>query len=156
MTNLNIKTSLVIICFRTIIDFIKSSISMSLPDKYFDDEELTGIAKDIIVNAYNDIFNICSLSGSLNDDHDKADVYQQSIDYLMYCGLDQDTAFRLTHHSESLILHAILDVVPDIDDTNKYTIINMTLKHNDFVISIRIKRDHESYNFNSINLSNVW
>jgi hypothetical protein len=152
------RNIIILICFKNIIGVITSTIKTKLPIKYFDNKELNEIANVLLTNIYMDIFNISSINGEINDysehDTDKTDVYQNSVDYLMYCGLDQDSAFRVTHHAETLVLHAILDVVPDIDNKNKFNIINMNLKETEFKLTVRVKNE-QSYNFNTININRV-
>lgn len=148
---------LVVICFRNIYEIIEETIVTHSPAcKIIDDTEMSDIISSLINNIINDILSLSFKNTSLLQyDIDGGDVYQQNIDYLIYIGISQQNAFLIVHNSELLILKILLDVIPDIDDKNKYKIKEMKLSNKELTITVEVMNNVFSGYFDSINISKV-
>lgn len=92
---------------------VKQKILEEVSHHQFDNEELDDIIVKLFEQLLSALFNLMDKSYASMYDQ----IYQGTLDYLMYCGLSQETAFRMTHLSEMMIMKAVFDSVPMIDCT---------------------------------------
>ena len=66
------------------------------------------------------------------------ECYQGNIDYLEYCGLSQNTSFKIVHLTEMMLIRAVFDTYPILDDKKLITILDHKLMNlRDLLIMIK-------------------
>ena len=135
--------SIIIVSIENVFNEVKGLFKSEIPKAWFDNNEI-----DEIITR---IFNI-TVTSILNTDEYKnsktnKDCYQGNIDYLQYCGLSQNTSFRIVHLSEMMLIRAVFDTFPILDDKQLITILDHKLMNLRDLL-IMIKYNTES-NFNA-------
>lgn len=136
----------IIVCLRSIFGQIKEEFKSDLPKAWFDFDEVDEIIITLFKNTISGILN----AFNPKDKEVYKQCYQGNIDYLEYSGLTTDGSFRVAHQAEMLILKAIFDTYPTLDDINKIRITDYRLvDKQDLVIICEIKYETNSYSTNN-------
>jgi hypothetical protein len=134
--------SIIIVSVDDVFNQVKSLFKNEIPKSWFDNNEV-----DEIITR---IFNI-TISSILNTDEYKSskrhkECYQGNIDYLEYCGLSQNTSFKIVHLTEMMLIRAVFDTYPILDDKKIITIIDYNfINLRDLLIVIKYNNE-SNYN----------
>lgn len=112
--------SIIIVSIDNVFNEVKNLFKKEIPKNWFDNNEVD----DIIIR----IFNI-TVSSILNTEEYKnsksyKECYQGNIDYLEYCGLSQGTSFKIVHLTEMMLIRAVFDTYPILDDRKLITVLD--------------------------------
>lgn len=134
------KRTAIVISIEYILNEVKELFRSELPSAWFDnneiDEIILRIFNIIISNIFNDITE--------KDSKRYETGYQSTLDYLMYCGVSQQTAFRIVHFTEMNILRTIFNTYSNIDNREQIKILEFHFFNKTNLLIIANVKEHAS------------
>ena len=68
------------------------------------------------------------------------DCFHQSVDFMTYSGIPLEVAGNITNHAETLMIKAIIDIIPNLEDLNNVEIIDYKINNDgDLFLVVKIK-----------------